>query len=59
VRVALSIIILLLIPINLMQTWQFQRAILHWQDTTAEMYWGNFFVLDHDNLRVPPPTHAP
>lgn len=41
----LAALVVVLIGLNLLQTWQYHRAILHWQDTTAAAYFRNFFVV--------------
>lgn len=40
-----ALVLLLCIVLNLAQTWQYHLAILHWSDTTWDMYRERFFWL--------------
>lgn len=48
-RIAKGITIVLLVAMVALcqlQTWQYRHGYLHWDSTTVEMYWGNFFIVD-------------
>jgi hypothetical protein len=40
-------VLMLGILLNLWQTWQFGAGTLHWENTTAESYFANFFTLKY------------
>ncbi|GAA4379077.1 hypothetical protein [Hymenobacter koreensis] len=44
----------LFILLNVLQTWQYHRGILHWEHNTAELYFHNFFVVSRDQMWLPP-----
>ena len=48
-RITKGITIVLLVAMVVLcqlQTWQYRHGYLHWDSTTEEMYWGNFFIVD-------------
>ncbi|GAB3827441.1 glycosyltransferase family protein [Hymenobacter jeollabukensis] len=42
-RWALRTVVVAFIVLNLWQSWQYAGGVLHWDDTTADMYFRNFF----------------